>query len=252
MGDLKMNEMLDTLLNHRSYRKYRPDPVEPEKLEQLLSAAQAMPSWVNGQQVTIISVQDPERRERIAALSGNQRHVAEAPVFLVFCMDFYRAKLASEMEGQPFESAKDVDALLVGAADAGIALAGAAMAAESLGLGIIPIGGIRRNTAEVIRLLELPEYVFPVAGLCIGYPDETLPKKPRLPLAAVYHEETYNRDQRGYIEAYNAEHRRYTAEAGQTVRDWSAVIAHFYALNPRYGDALLTLKQQGFGSEPEE
>ncbi|WP_150269772.1 nitroreductase family protein [Paenibacillus tepidiphilus] len=240
------NEVLNTLMNHRSYRKYAAKPVEPDKLRRIAEAAQAAPSWVNGQQMTIIFVHQESHKERLAALSGNQRHVAEAPVFLVFCLDFYRTRLACELEGQPYEAARDVDALLVGATDVGIAMGNAIAAAESLGLGIIPIGGIRRNTAAVIELLELPEYVFPVAGLCVGYPGEELPKKPRLPLEAVCHEERYNRDTQGYIAEYNAAFREYLKAVGQTERDWSAVIAHFYSLNPQYGDAGQTLPRQGF------
>lgn len=241
-----MNEVLKTLKNHRSFRKYEQRPVEPEKLRMIIEAAQAAPSWVNGQQVTVISVQNEQRKEQLSVLSGNQKHVADAPVFLVFCMDFYRTKLASELEGQPFENTGDVDALLVGAVDVGIALESAVAAAESLGLGIIPIGGIRRNTAGVIELLELPEYVFPVVGLCVGYPGEELPKKPRLPLEAVYHEERYNPDLKSSIQEYNTAHREYLKNLGLTERDWSAVIAHFYAMNPQYGDAGRTLPQQGF------
>lgn len=241
-----MNEVIRLLTNHRSFRQYTRQAVEPEKLKTIIEAAQAAPSWVNGQQVSVIAVRSEERKQQLSVLSGNQKHVAEAPVFLVFCMDFHRARLAAELEDQPFEAAGDVDALLVGATDVGIALANAVAAAESLGLGIIPIGGVRRRTAEVIELLQLPEYVFPVAGLCIGYPGEELPKKPRLPMAAVYHEETYNPDQKALIQEYNETHRESLRAQGLTERDWSSTIARFYALNPQYGDAGRTLKQQGF------
>lgn len=241
-----MNEVIRLLTNHRSFRQYTGEAVEPEKLKTIIEAAQAAPSWVNGQQVSIIAVRSKERKQQLSVLSGNQKHVAEAPVFLVFCMDFHRAKLAAELEEQPFESAGDVDALLVGATDVGIALSNAVAAAESLGLGIIPIGGVRRNTAEVIKLLQLPEYVFPVVGLCIGYPAEELPKKPRLPMEAVYHEEVYNPEQKGLIKEYNETHRQSLKDQGLTEREWSGTIARFYALNPHYGDAQHTLKQQGF------
>lgn len=241
-----MNDVIRLLKNHRSYRHYSGQAVEPEKLKLIIEAAQAAPSWANGQQVSVIAVRSEERKQTLSVLSGNQKHVAEAPVFLVFCMDFHRAKLAAELEGQPFETAADVDALLVGATDVGIALANAVAAAESLGLGIIPIGGIRRNTAEVIKLLQLPQYVFPVVGLCIGYPAEEQPQRPRLPMAAVYHEEVYNPDQRGLIEEYNLVHRESLKAQGLTERDWTSTIARFYALNPQYGDAQRTLKQQGF------
>lgn len=241
-----MNEVVRTLTNHRSYRQYLEQPVEPEKLRTIIEAAQAAPSWANGQQVSIIAVRSEERRQRLSVLSGNQKHVAAAPVFLVFCMDYYRAKAASELEGEPYEAVKDVDALLVGATDVGIALANAIAAAESLGLGTIPIGGVRRNTAEVIKLLQLPEYVFPVVGLCIGYPAEELLKKPRLPVGAIFHEEQYNPEVKSLIQEYNAAYREYLRAQGLTERDWSSTIAHFYAINPQYGDAQITLKQQGF------
>lgn len=244
-GYRALNDVISTLTNHRSYRQYKQQPVENDKLEAIIRAAQAAPSWVNGQQVSIIAVRNEERKEKLAVLCGNQRHVAAAPVFLVFCMDFHRARLAAELEGENFELANDVDALLVGATDVGIALSNAITAAESLGLGTIPIGGIRRHTAGVIDLLQLPELVFPVVGLCVGYPGEDLPKKPRLPMQAVFHEEQYNPDQKALIEAYNLTHREYLKSQGLTERNWSAVTAHFFALNPQYGDAQHTLKKQG-------
>ncbi|MBT2293112.1 NADPH-dependent oxidoreductase [Paenibacillus albidus] len=248
-----MNEVIRTLHNHRSFRDYKDTPVSAENLREIIAAAQAAPSWAHGQHVTIISVQDKPHREQLAVLSGNQRHVAEAPVFLVFCMDFYRAQLASEMEGQPFETPQDVDALLVGATDVGLALAGAITAAESLGLGTIPIGGIRRQTKEVITLLQLPLYVFPVAGLCIGYPAADVPQKPRLPVQAVYHEEQYQPELTGLLREYNQIHREFLQAQGGTVRDWTSTLAHFYAANPRYGDAKAGLEQQGFlGDEREK
>lgn len=241
-----MNEVVHTLLNHRSHRKYSDQPVESDKLKIMIEAAQAAPSWVHGQQVSIIAIKDPARKQELSILSGNQKHVAEAPVFLVFCMDFYRAKLASELEGKSFEAVKDVDALLVGATDVGISLSNAIAAAESLGLGIIPIGGIRRNTAAVIDLLKLPEYVFPIVGLCVGYPAEEATQKPRLPMEAVFHEEEYNPEVKDLLAAYNQTHRTSLQQQGLTERDWTSTIAHFYDINPVYGDAKRTLKQQGF------
>lgn len=244
-----MNEVVHTLTSHRSFRQFSELPVEPDKLKIIIESAQAAPSWVNGQQVSIIAIKSPERKQQLSVLCGNQKHVAAAPVFLVFCMDFYRAKLASEMEGSSFEAVKDVDALLVGATDVGISLSNAIAAAESMGLGIIPIGGIRRNTQGVIDLLQLPEYVFPIVGLCVGYPGEESVQKPRLPMQAVFHEEVYNPNQQDLLKEYNQTHRQFVKNQGLTEREWSSTIAHFYAMNPEYGDAKTTLKQQGFTCE---
>ncbi|RQW08378.1 NADPH-dependent oxidoreductase [Paenibacillus rhizophilus] len=241
-----MNEVLGTLRNHRSYRQYSQRVVETEALQTIIEAAQAAPSWINGQHVTVISVRDEERKRKLSEFSGNQRHVAEAPVFLVFCMDFYRAKLAGEIENVSFDAERDVDALLTGATDVGIALEAAIVAAESLGLGIIPIGGVRRNTRGVIDLLNLPKYVFPVVGLCVGYPEAQVSKQPRLPLRAVWHEESYNPDLAGYLQEINESNRQTLKAQGLEEKDWTARVAAFFAANPEYGDAKRTLREQGF------
>lgn len=76
-----MNEVVQTLKNHRSFRQYSNQPVEPEKLQTMIESAQAAPSWVHGQQVSIIAIKDPARKEELSVLCGNQKHVAAAPGF---------------------------------------------------------------------------------------------------------------------------------------------------------------------------
>ena len=89
-----MNEVISTLLSHRSIRAYQDRPVEKEVLDQILKAVQAAPNWVNLQHVSVIVVQEKKHREMFAKLCGEQAHIAQAPVFLVFCADFYRTYLA--------------------------------------------------------------------------------------------------------------------------------------------------------------
>ena len=89
-----MNGVMDTLLSHRSIRAYADRPVEDETLDQIIRAVQAAPNWVNLQHVSIIAVKDPDRRKKFADLCGGQEHIIQAPVFLVFCADFYRTWLA--------------------------------------------------------------------------------------------------------------------------------------------------------------
>lgn len=177
-----MNEVIQTLLSHRSIRAYQNKPVEADRLEQIVKAVQAAPNWVNLQHTSMIVVRDQERREKFAELCGNQRHIAQAPVFLVFCADFYRTWLACKERGQEFDSVvSQIDNLIVGANEVGIALGTAVAAAESFGLGTVPIGDIRLHALAVIRELELPRYVVPMLGLCVGYPAEDPGQKPRLP-----------------------------------------------------------------------
>ncbi|PKG21810.1 NADPH-dependent oxidoreductase [Niallia nealsonii] len=240
-----MNQVIETLKNHRSYRKYSPKSVSADILETIVEAAQASPSWINGQQVSVIVVQDKSRKDRLAELCGNQKHINEAPVFLIFCADFYRAKLASEMEDTQLEALNDIDALLVGATDVGLAMANAITAAESLELGTVPIGGIRRNSLEVVDFLQLPKYVIPISGLCLGYPTEDPGIKPRLPKESIIHKEIYNQDQLPFLQAYNETFKTYLKDRGDTEANWTDRVAKFYSQSYYPSNADM-LKKQGF------
>lgn len=240
-----MNETIQLLKKHRSYRTYKDKEVTLETLELIMEAAQSAPSWTNGQHVTAILIRDEARKKRIAELCGNQKHVENAPAFLVFCADFYRAKLASEIEGKEFKAIEDVDTLLIGATDVGLAMQNAITAAESLDLGTVPIGGIRRNALDVIEFLELPTYVIPIAGLCVGYPDGDPGLKPRLPLQSVLQEEKYNKDQQAIIEEYNATYKEYLKNRGESPLGWTNRIANFYDKSYYPSNAKM-IKQQGF------
>lgn len=247
-----MNDVINHLLSHRSIRSFQDKPVDEDQIDQIIQAVQAAPSWINGQQVTIIAVKEPQQRAKFAELCGGQKHVAEAPLFLILCADFYRSYLAAQMEKLPFGALDDIDTLLVGATDVGIALGTAVAAAESLGLGTVAIGGIRRNALKVIDELELPPYVFPVSGLCIGHPADDPGQKPRLPKEAIYHEEAYNQDLIPLLEQYNEVYSAYLAERSMTQRSgtWTNAVASFYS-KPYYGGTAEMLKHQKFPVENE-
>ncbi|WP_273124705.1 NADPH-dependent oxidoreductase [Metabacillus sp. HB246100] len=249
-----MNEVIHTLTNHRSFRNYSKEQLQDHQLDAIIAAAQAAPSWIHGQQVTVIIVQDEARKLKLSKICGNQKHIIEAPTFLVFCADFYRAKLASEIEGVPFESIHDVDSLIVGATDVGIALSNAIAASESLGLSTVPIGGIRRNPLDAIDLLKLPTYVLPIVGLCIGYGQIDPGLNPRLPRGAFAHVEEYQKNQLPMIKEYNQSYKKYLTEQSDGKRDatWTKRVADFYKkshYNNQYQDVPKMLKQQGFSCD---
>jgi len=242
-----MNAVIQSLLNHRSIRAYSDKPVEEDQLRTILHAAQAAPNWINGQQVSVIVVRDSARKAKLAELCNRQKHIEQAPVFLVFCIDFYRLRLAGEMERMaPGALEEDLDPLLVGATDVGIALGTAVAAAESLGLGTVPIGSIRRHALDVIRELGLPEGVFPVSGLCVGHPAEDPGLKPRLPFESFSHDETYNRDQKPLMERYNAVYADYLKKRGEpspAPNAWTRRIASYYH-KPYYEGIIAALDHQ--------
>jgi len=183
---------IELIHRHSSVRKYRSDPVPRETIEAIVAAAQCTSTSSNLQTYSVVAVTDAGKRGRLAALCGNQEHVAQAPVFLAWCADLARLDRACQLRGYT-QVTEYVENFLVAAVDAAIAAQTAALAAESLGLGICYIGSIRNNLAEVIELLELPRLVFPVTGMTVGWPAVEPRPRPRLPLRAVLHWEHYDR-----------------------------------------------------------
>ncbi|APC42193.1 NADPH-dependent oxidoreductase [Clostridium estertheticum] len=245
-----MNEVIKLLNDHRSVRDYKSDAVSEEDLDLIIRASQAAPSSINGQQVTIISVQNIEKKNKLSKLVGNQVYVDKAPVFLVFCADFYRAKLASEINGEEFVITESEEAKLVGAVDVGLALSNAIAAAESLGLGIVPIGGIRKEAEAVAELLELPELVYPMVGLVIGHPADKSEVKPRFPKDVIYNKEVYNKDSlelKSKIKKYDKVVKDHMIKVtnGRLSNSWSQDISgtykYFY-----YPKVKESLERQGF------
>ncbi|SCG82465.1 nitroreductase [Proteiniborus sp. DW1] len=242
-----MNEVIRTFMDHRSIRSYKEEMIRDEELDAIIRAAQAAPSSINGQQVSIIAVKDKERKAKIAEFAGGQKWIDEAPVILIFASDFYRAKLAAEKNGVELVITEDLESIMVGCVDVGLAMGNAIGAAESLGLGIVPIGGVRNNPKKIIELLELPKYVYPICGLCVGYPNDKSELKPRLPKEAVYHEEKYNSDLREIIDSYDEEMSQYMRKRtnDKSDRNWSQGIAQTYS-TIYFPNVSPTIKEQGY------
>lgn len=247
-----MNETIKFLKSHRSVREYDPGrDVSEEQVKAIMEAAMAAPNWINGQQVSVIEVRDPERKAELAKACGNQSWIKEAPVFLIICIDFHRAKLAAEKNGTDLNVTKDLEAVMIGSTDVGIALGTAVVAAESMKLGTVPIGGIRKNPQTFVELLNLPEYVFPISGLVIGHPRNIPDQKPRLPLKATHHKETYNAEiQMESIDQYDETMSAYMSQRtnGQDSSNWSSKVAHFYEkrIEEYTRNSSSTIKKQGF------
>jgi FMN reductase [NAD(P)H] len=225
-----MNETLSVLYSHRSDRSFTSEPLSEEALCTVLEAARRAPTSTNAQHVSVVVVRDPARRARIAELAGGQPWIAKAPVFLVLVLDFYKTGLGVEAAGGTQIIQETVEGLLAGVIDVGIALGTMMAAARSLGLGIVPIGGIRRSPHAMIELLELPSRSFPVVGLSVGHIDKPAHQKPRLPMETFRHEERYHSE--GLQEAiagYDATLSDYWKKIGRTDgKPWSANTAEAY------------------------
>lgn len=197
-------EALLRLATRASNRRYRPDPVDPRLVRTLAACALSAPTKSDLQQADIVIVQDRPSRQAIEALLPGNPWVAKAPVLLVFCGNNRRQRRIHDLRGHPFAN-DHFDPFFNASVDAAIVLSAFVLAAESVGLATCPISAIRDHAAEVSRLLALPDHVFPVAGLAIGWPDGAAPVSPRLPLAVTVHTDRY--DETGLdaaIAAYDA------------------------------------------------
>ena len=219
------SETLDTLLSHRSVRAYLPDRLDDGVIETLVAAAQSAPSSSNLQVWSVVAVEDPGRKARLAALAGHQRHIDEAPLLLVWLIDFDRLTQLSQSDGVASEALDYTETFVLGAVDTALAAQNAVVALESLGLGSVYIGGIRNHPAEVAAELGLPPRVFPLFGLVVGKPDPGRPAavKPRLPQASVLFHEQYawSAAQQAAAEAYNPAIRAFQREQGMAEKDWT-------------------------------
>ena len=175
-----MNPTLDLILAHRSIRQFTAEPITDIQLDQILSAAQAASSSSFLQANSIIRVTDKALRSRLAELAGHQAYVAQAAEFLLFCADYHR-----HCEVVPDAQTGFVEQLLIGAIDGALMAQNALLAAQSMGLGGVYIGGIRNNPAAVSEAVGLPHQVIPLFGLCLGHPAQAPEQKPRLPRALV-------------------------------------------------------------------
>lgn len=181
-----MTPTIDLLCHHRSVRAYTPQPISEQQRSAIFSAARSASTSSFLQCSSIIRVTDPEIRRQLAELAGPQPWVASAAEFWVFCADFNRHQQIC-----PQAELGLAEQLLLGTVDTALMAQNAMVAAESLGLGGVFIGGLRNHPHEVTSLLSLPRFVLPLFGLCLGWPDAEPDLKPRLPEALVVHENQY-------------------------------------------------------------
>jgi len=218
-----MNSVMQLLQSHRSIRKFTDQPVADELISDIIRCGQAAATSSNLQATTVIRVRNPDTRRAIARLAGDQEYVATAGAFLMFCADLNRSRQACEMQGGEFVTGM-TEHFMIATIDVALFAQNCAIAAESAGLGICYIGGIRNDPAQATDLLGLPDQVYPVFGFCLGYPAQDPEIKPRLPLVVVLKEERYRDtgDVDG-IRQYDEKLRQYyrTRTGGTKDSNWS-------------------------------
>jgi nitroreductase/FMN reductase [NAD(P)H] len=182
---------LARIASHRVHRRFAERDVPGDLMRLLCACALSSPSKSDLQQADILIVRDKVRREKIAALLPEMPWAMQAPVFLMLLGNARRLPFISEKRGKPFPN-DHLDLFFNASVDAALVLATFLRAAEAVGLGCCPISVIRDHAVTVSEMLELPNRVFPIAGMCVGWPAETGGISPRLPLDLTVHEERYD------------------------------------------------------------
>ena len=239
-------------------RSFSDAPVPYDLLHRLCAIALCSPTKSDLQQRDIVIVDDAALRQQmllpLAEGPAGQAWLKDVPALLIFCGNNRRQRLWHEWRGKPFAN-DHLDAFFNAAVDAGIALSAFVLAAEAQGLGACPISVIRNRAAEVSQLLRLPQYVFPVAGLAVGWPATAPKQSMRLPLDVTVHRNGYREgDVRGAIEDYDRRReaaqpfreQRYVDAFGKAAPyGWSEDKARQYAV-PERADFGAYVRSRGF------
>lgn len=243
-----MNTIIDLFNNHKSERSFTDKAIDDATLERIISTAYRAPTSVHSQQVSVVVTLDAQKRAQISQIAGGQPWIARAPVFITFVLDMHKTQVGMKLAGATQVAHQSIESVISGATDVGIALGSVMAAARSEGLGIVPIGGIRRDPQAMIHLLNLPELTFPVAGVAIGHIDVPSHHKPRLPLETFRHDETYNKDGlEDKIAHFNQQMTEHWQTIGRTDGEtWSESVSGYYR-NIYFPDVLPSLLKQGFG-----
>ncbi|MGG6108425.1 oxygen-insensitive NADPH nitroreductase [Pantoea allii] len=216
-----MTPTIDLLCSHRSIRSFTDQKVSNEQRDAIIAAAQSASTSSFLQCSSIVRVTDPALRDQLVTLTGGQTWVADAAEFWVFCADFNR-----HLQICPDAQLGRAEQLLLGCVDTALMAQNAMVAAESLGLGGVFIGGIRNNIAQVTELLGLPKFVLPLFGFCLGYPESVPDVKPRIPQSMLVHENRYQPVDPAVLADYDSRTAIYyeQRDSNQRSETWSQLI----------------------------
>ena len=231
----EMNDVIKTIRSHRSIRKFKQKSIDEDILVGLIETGQAAASSSFVQACSVIRVSSKDHREKISKAAGEQQWVIDAPEFLVFCADLNRIDLACQQQDLGHLEGY-TEHFIVATVDVALLAQNVLLAAESMGLGGVFIGGIRNDPQLLCDLLELPDQVYPVFGMCLGWPDVDPDIKPRFPVQNILHQGIYqNKNVEEDIQSYDKlMEDYYKSRSGSTrLSNWSTQTAKTIQLKKR-------------------
>lgn len=239
------------MLERTSIRRYEREAIPSETMEFIRQAVRNTPTSYNGQQFSVIEIDDQPLKEELYAIT-NQKQLKTCNRLLIFVSDYNKMTLLAEKKGVRMPPFTDtMDGVTIGIIDASLAMMSAVVAAEACGLGCNCIGYLRTaDPKRIAELLHLPKGVFVVCGLALGIPREHPDLKPKQPESLVFHHNAYRDDtdhMTAELEAYDKTVQEYnkTRAGGTTTNDWCQHIIEYYDHAMHY-EMLQYLKDQGY------
>lgn len=246
-----MKDVKESLLGRTSVRRYEREAIPAETMDFIYKAVENTPTSYNGQQFSVIDIDDQALKEELYAITG-QKQLKTCNRLLIFCSDYNKITLLADKKGVEMpEFTNTMDGVMIGVIDAALAMMSAVVAAQAAGLGSNCIGYLRTaDPAKIAELLKLPKGVFVVCGLALGVPREQPDLKPKEPTSLVFHKNHYRQDTEKMVEEMEAyddvvKHYNRTRSGGTTENDWVAHIIDYYKHAMGY-QILEYLRRQGY------
>jgi FMN reductase [NAD(P)H] len=182
------------LFERGSCRSYEDREIPEGVLRAVLEAGTHAPTGGNLQPYSIIKIRNGDTRRKLAEYCG-QGFIGEAPVVLLFCIDLHRIGRWAGLEVAPFTATSSFRHFWVSFQDTIICAQNICTAADAMGLGSVYIGTALEIFPELRDMCQLPEGVFPVVLLCLGYPDKEILSRKKLGVDIVVHDEGYRENE---------------------------------------------------------
>lgn len=230
-----MDKTIEILMAHSSCRSFQDKPVPEDVADTIIKCAQHAPTSSYLQAYTIIKVEDKEKRKALAQFAGGQEWVEKAGLALLFCADLHRLDVMLDVADKNVLHNEELYTVAV--TDAALASSRALVAAQALGLGGVFVGGVRNETEKMAKLFGLPELVFPMYVVCMGYPAEVPPQRPRMDARLISAVDTYPEiTGPEQLADYEKEVSDYFLNItnGRSGRGWIARAEHAISVKPRY------------------
>lgn len=209
------NETMQLLIERASCRNFSDKKIPSDVLQIILEAGIHAPTGGNLQPYSIIKIEDDKMRQKLAEMCW-QKFIGTAPVNLIFCIDWHRLERWAQLEVAPFTATSSFEHFWISFQDTIICAQNICTAADAMGLGSVYIGSVLGWFRELKKMFQLPNGVFPVVLVCLGYPKTRPTPRKKLGIDVMAHDEKYHEmTDEELLKAFNEKYPNVKIEANE-------------------------------------